>query len=145
MSSSAPAYPSPVSFLPVLQPISGDPLPPSPPGSHPLRLITKTWQNTKDPDTKNLSKLLYTTLTYLGMAAEQCLGHRGTASLWYLLKEELRSSQWCPGSSHCCTHRDFGSSRAPRAPPPSTDSGTTPHLCDLLQRRRLVWGRERKG
>lgn len=80
MSSSAPAYPSPVSFPPVLHLVSGDPLL-SPPASHTLRLIAKIWQNTKAPDIKHLSKLLYTTLTYRGTAAEQCLGHPGSTTV----------------------------------------------------------------
>lgn len=132
MSSSAPAYPIAVGFLPVLHPVSGD-----------WTLFSPLHQpeaDSQDPDTKNSSKLLHTALTYLGMAAEQCLRHLvchcATASLCW-------RRSW-GGASGAQAHRDFGSCRAPRAPPPSTNSETAPHLHDCW-RGEVLWARERNG
>lgn len=139
MSSSDPAYPSPASFLPVLHPVSGEGTLFSPLHQSPPEADSQTWQNTTAPDTKNLSKPPSTTLTYLGMAAEQGLGHSGSTALAL-----LPSGSCWRSSSHCCTHRAFGSSRHLQLHLQHwlRDIIT---LTWLLEGSRLLWGRERKG
>lgn len=121
---------------------------PTPPGSHPLRLIAKAWQNTKAPDTKNLSKLLYTTLTYLGMAAEKCLGHLGSTTVALLPSGTCWRRSWGGASgaqaAPTAAHTEIlGAAGHLKAPPPSTDSGTASHLRECCRGEDLC-GTERK-
>lgn len=95
-----------------------DPLLSSPQASHPLKLIAETWQNTEAPDTKNLSKLLHTALTYLGMAAEQFLGDPGSTTV-------------APIPSGTCWRRSWGGASSAQAAPTAADtehSGAAGHL-----------------
>lgn len=136
VTSPAPANPSPVGFLPVPHPASGD-------GTlvslhHPVTLWGRKLRPGKTPELQ--SPRIYLAPVHSprlsghdGGAAFRgaWLRHHSTAPPCYLLKEETsRRSACCRGSSCCCMHRAYGSSIASWAPPPFAASESILRLWD---------------
>lgn len=148
MSSSAPAYPSAVSFLPVLHPVSGDPLLPHSTRQSPPEADSQGLAEHQSSRHQELSKLLYTTLTYLGLAAEKCLGHLGSTTVALLPSGTCWRRSWGGASgaqaAPTAAHTEIlGAAGHLKAPPPSTDSGTASHLRECCRGEDLC-GAERK-
>lgn len=101
----------------------------SPLHQSPPEADSQTWQNTRAPNTKNLYKPPSTTLTYLGMAAEQGLGHSGSTTLALLPSGPCWSRSWGGARQLPLLHtQSFWEQQGTSSSTSSTDSEIPSHL-----------------